>query len=252
MVVSATLLFRAKIYWLSNIYPSRIIKCILPKNNKTKQVLKQIGLLDLIGYKIDVNTSDEDVIHWRYAEGKTADGEKYEEVLGHYDGRLTESLTEGLYAGFTEMATNTTQHAYPDGSPGKYTWWMFSQEKNNRLFVSVCDLGIGIPTSLPKNPHEEINAVWKSITSIFGSNPAHSQIIKAAVEHRRSATKQGHRGKGLPQLRKFLSNTPGSILTLHSNHGCYTLSKETTVLKDYKDSVGGTIVSWSIPLDISV
>ncbi len=84
------------------------------------------------------------------------DGQRALELLGDLDDRLPSRLQRGLYDGIVEAMTNANHHAYEqirdDGlrhEDLQKEWWMFSQVRENRLSVSFCDLGIGIPRSLP-------------------------------------------------------------------------------------------------------
>ena len=147
--------------------------------------------------------------------------------------------------------TNTRQHAYPDLEPDKgfdssenNEWWMFSQEKDQALSVVFCDLGIGIPTSLPhKKP-----GLWRKISKKFGGTPNDSEVIKEAIQYSKSRTKSSHRGKGLKQLTGILEKTTGGMLHLYSNHGCYSSINGEIELNNYKDSIHGTLIAWSVPL----
>ncbi len=251
MYSGATLLFRAHICRIYNKkHISTTIKCKYSKVPKINEVLKQIGLLEILGQKLNRTPRHPDVVHWRYAQGAGALGEKYEEILGSYDGAITPALSEGLYLGITEAMTNTRHHAYPDQENSSYNeiptneWWMFSQEKDGELHVVICDLGIGIPVSLPtKKPN-----VWKKITSKLGGTPKDSIVIQEAIRHSKTRTGKEHRGKGLKQLTNVLANTKGGRLVLFSNHGCYNVREGDVSLFDFKRSINGTLIAWSLPI----
>ncbi|MBT8419230.1 MAG: ATP-binding protein, partial [Gammaproteobacteria bacterium] len=112
------------------------------------------------------------------------------------------------------------------------------------VYVVFCDLGIGIPESLPKKQP----SVWQRISEKFGANPKDSQVISEAILHSTSRTGYAHRGKGLNQLTNILSQTPGGNLRLYSNYGCYTLRDDKRYLRDYKTTINGTLISWSLPI----
>ena len=112
MIADGTLLFYAELCRLKRLMRGVKIKCVPPRNPKVAQVLKQVGIFDLVGYRRRIKTTDADVIHWRSANGHEVLGEKFDDVLGHYDGHITEALSQKLYLGFTEAMTNCHHHAY--------------------------------------------------------------------------------------------------------------------------------------------
>nr|VFK23270.1 MAG: hypothetical protein BECKLFY1418C_GA0070996_11384 [Candidatus Kentron sp. LFY] len=252
MISGGTLLFKAHLYRLVHQYEIKI-KIQRSRSNKINQVLQQIGVFELLGQKSDLRIRHPDVVNWRHAQGAGAIGQKTDGILEPFDGAISKTLQKGLYLGLTEAMTNTRQHAYPDFAQTdnftktknvKTEWWMFSEDKDGRVYVVFCDLGIGIPKSLPnKQPN-----LWQRISERFGANPKDSQVIFEAISHRTSRTGDEYRGKGLNQLTKILSETTGGDLRLYSNHGCYTLRDGEYYLQDYKDTIKGTLICWSLPI----
>lgn len=252
MFADGTLLFKAELCRLTGrLTHGQTYQCKLPHNEFVRQVLKQTEILSLLNHRGSVPTSLADVVHWRSANGSKAEGAKYDDVMGHYDGQITEKLLKGFYTGLTEAMTNTVNHAYiaprNDTLNVKETeegWWMFSQNKDERLDLLICDLGIGIPRSLPKqrpNIMQQLLAFGRKTTNDH-------EYIKAAIEDSRSRTQQSHRGKGLGQIVDTVKSIPKSSLIIYSNKGCYSLEGSEPEFKDYGDSIFGTIISWSIQL----
>lgn len=252
MITDGTLLFYAELCRLRRLSGGVKIRCIPPRNPKVAQVLKQVGIFDLVGYRRKIETTYSDVIHWRSANGHEVRGEKFDEVLGHYDGQITEALSQKLYLGFTEAMTNCHHHAYidvrPDGLNVKHEpkeWWMFSQEKDGWLTVVFCDLGIGIPGTLPiKKP-----SLWKRILGFGSQLDAHA--IQEALIESRTRTGLHHRGKGLKQLVDVIAKVGNGEVNIFSNRGCFTLksgSESIFQFKDNKDNICGTLINWRVPL----
>lgn len=249
MVADGTLLFYAELCRLKRLGGGVKIRCIPPRNLKVAQVLKQVGIFDLVGYRSRFETTDADVIHWRSANGHEVIGEKFDEVLGHYDGHITEALSQKLYLGFTEAMTNCHHHAYigvrPDGLNVAHEpkeWWMFSQERDGLLTVVFCDLGIGIPGTLPiKKPN-----LWKRIQA-FGSHlDAHA--IQEAIDESRTRTGLHHRGKGLKQLVDVIAKVNGGQVNIFSNRGRFTLKSGSESISQFKDDIYGTLINWQVPI----
>lgn len=253
MYSDGTLLFRAELSRiLRNTGGKVTLQCVPPNNNKVAQVLKQVGVYRLLKYRSKVKPKDEDVVNWRVANGSGVEGQKYDDILGSYDGVISTVMAEGLYRGLTEAMTNCHQHAYlwerPDGLEIKddaaKDWWMFSQEKDGTLSVVFCDLGVGIPATLPKRKP----SLWESVVAKF-ANPPDGEVIREAIEFSKTRTGRPYRGKGLRQLSDSIERAAGSTLCIYSNHGCYIYKNDgTTEVKNFTDSILGTLIFWNVPL----
>lgn len=185
MVADGTLLFVAELRRAIKLsHRSVKIRCIPPRNQKAAQVLKQVGVLTLLNSRKRIVPTDKDVVNWRFAAGHEVIGERYDDILGNYDGTLTPCIQAGFYHGLTEAMTNCRHHAYimkrEDGlekANEESEWWMFSQEKDGELCVVFCDLGVGIPNTLPvKRP-----TLWGKIMESIG-HKSDGKIIRAAIE----------------------------------------------------------------------
>jgi hypothetical protein len=220
-----------------------------PSENKVLQVLKQVGLMDVLNYRSSVVACDEDVVNWRFASGQSVDGQKYEDVLAHFDGSVAAPLQEGLYKGITEAMTNVLNHAYSAPRNGfasqmhQKDWWMFSQERDNVLTVALCDLGAGIPTTLPRTKP----VLWKRITSVGRRTDA--RTIEYALRDSISRTRLGHRGKGLGQIASALDDHDGSEVKVFSNSGIVAIVGGHRSRRDYRDSIRGTLIVWNLPIE---
>lgn len=226
------------------------LTCTISTNHKVCQVFEQIGLSNLLGIHTGATPADADVVNWRFAHGRNAEGEKYEDILAAYDGEIAAPMREKLYTGITEAMTNVTNHAYDlprlDGwlVPHEREWWMFSQYKDGVLTVSFCDLGAGIPRTLPmKRPN-----VWKRYL-LLGRN-RDSAAIEYSVKDSITRTELDHRGKGLGQISQLIDGQAGAEVTIFSNAGLYWKNHLRNRKRDYRDSIMGTLINWKIPLDL--
>lgn len=254
MIADGTLLFRAELCRLvRNAVSGQKIHCKLPHNERIKQVLKQTELLSLMEYRGRITATLPDVVHWRTANGSNADGSKYEPVLGKYEGQVAEAMLTGLFVGVSEAMTNTSQHAYIESRGDSLTlrspdegWWMFSQAKDGFLHICFCDLGIGIPRSLPK---VKPGLVARMLS--LSSDIKDCEYIKEAIDDSLTRTKQSYRGKGLGQIARTLSGISGSKLIIQSNKGCYSSHNGSDPsVWDFKDSIMGTMISWALPIEV--
>lgn len=222
--------------------------CTISPNHKVCQVFEQIGLSQLLGVNTGATPADDDVVNWRFAHGHNADGAKYEDILADYDGEIAEPMQQQLYTGITEAMTNVANHAYDlpriDGwqIAHEREWWMFSQHKDGILSVSFCDLGAGIPRTLPaKRPN-----VWKRY--LLMGKGRDSAAIEYSVKDSITRTRLDHRGKGLGQIAKLIDGQVGAEVVIFSNAGLYLKNHLRFRKKDYRDSIMGTLIHWKIPL----
>jgi hypothetical protein len=249
MYAEGTLLFVAELRRILRETNGEVdISSEVPANNKVAQVLKQVGVFDLLGTACDVLPIDDDVVSWRYAHGHLVEGGQYENVLGAYDGKIEEALTAQLYKGMTEAMTNVVNHAYIlprlDGLSPQTTpeWWMFSRQFDGHLVVVFCDLGAGIPATLPaKKP-----GLWQTIQRI--GRTSDTDIICYAIQESISRTGAAHRGKGLGQIVRAVDSIEGSQVDVVSNRGAYQRRNGKTKRYHYRDSIMGTLITWRIPL----
>lgn len=251
MVADGALIFYAEILRLIDIFPHAYsnLTCNIPASNRIREVLHQIGLLRILNPLCSASSKREDVVNWRAAYGKDADGESYDKILGHYQGQFASALGDDLYNGITEAMTNCTQHAYIapryDGLlvDAKYkSWWMFSQEKNGVLSVVFCDLGAGIPGTLPiTSPN-----VWNKLVTLLGLEIKDSKVIDEAVQIKKTRTNLPNRGYGLHQMVELVNSFDGGEIVIHSNKGCYVNKDGAAQHYDFKRSILGTLIFWQV------
>ena len=214
------------------------------------QVLTQIGVYKALGYSTGASPSDQTVVHWRTATGLKAAGEEAGPLLENCDGELAPALRTSLYRGITEAMTNAVQHAYlgprRDGSNchGEKRWWLFSQQRDGVLYVVFCDLGIGIPASLPI-----VNTGVKKILAGFARNRSDVEAIRLATELGKTSTAQPNRGKGLPEILDAARKSAQGACVIYSNRGQFGFDPGgTEVEKQYSDSILGTLIEWRVPI----
>ena len=260
MVSSGTLLFLAeskRILALNN--GRRCIRIRKVLNSKVGEVLHQIGFYDAIGRRSSIAPTAEDVIHWRAIAGRGADGEKADNLVQTVRDRLPTSLGSPMYDGLVEAMTNSAQHAYlrprRDGlkTLGSGEWWMFAKEQDEQVAVVFCDLGIGIPNSLPLT--HEPGAVRELVARLGRASGAlytDADLVGAAVEMGRSRVRQSHRGKGLRDIVDVIDAAHNGMLSIFSNSGCYTYRVRDGVssrdYRNYRHSILGTLIQWTVPV----
>ncbi|WP_346397554.1 hypothetical protein [Pseudomonas syringae] len=255
-ISGGAIIFYAEMDRLLDVYPKLSIRCSIPLNQKASLVLQQIGFYKRINKPFKKSACNhDDISNWRVAKGHGVLGEQYDVILGHYDGVITPALQGELYAGLTEAMTNAHHHAYisrrSDGiiTPKNYKpWWMFSQEKDGVLSVVFCDLGVGIPKSLPFSDDDGWRK-WYLVLSRFGmQNLGDARLIRGAIRHSKTRTRLHNRGKGLTQIVETVNATDGGTAIILSNSGWYQIRGGEETYDDYPRSIHGTIISWQMPL----
>jgi len=261
MVSCGTLLFIAELDRCLRATRNKVhISYISPKDKIVSQVIQQVGISALLGRKQRLSGDfDKTVRHWHFASGVHADAKEFDKVLDSYEGIMAPALSNSIFKGVTEAMTNCAQHAYLESRGDGLSihderrWWMLSQEMDGILSVAFCDLGMGIPRSLPRQ--DGALPGWRGKLSGFltslSNKPKESSLIKAAIEIGQSRTKEEHRGLGLKQIVETVQKHPLSHVLILSNSGGYLLQpdrrREELLLK-YDDSILGTLIQWNMPI----
>lgn len=251
MVAGGTLLFYSELQRLRSLFPRALVRCIPSKDDVVNEVLQHLGIFSDLGYESSVVPKRGDVVSWRSASSAEIDGEKVGKLLLQYES-LSNPIAGQLFRGAGEAMFNV-RHAYldrrNDGLPedGEKKWWMFCRESDNSIFVAVCDLGIGIPRSLPiKYTDEAISALISKLGAAKGGRDA--KMIHAALKIRRSSTKMAGRGRGLADCLKIIDAVGGAQLFIFSNRGLVKYENGTLRRHSFERSIKGTVVLWVIPL----
>ena len=244
----------AEISRMKKLFPKLVIKSTPPKDKIVGQVFKKIGFSNLIDCYIPNRSESnrKDVSNWLSASGVNVYARECGNILSHYKGRIAPSLSRELFKGMSEAMTNANHHAYigKRDDPFSYVenfkpWWLFSQEVDGYLTVVFCDLGIGIPETLPKNKP----SLMKRLVATFGNDLNDAITIKEAVVDSVTRTHKSHRGKGLRQVVETVDECESGQMYIFSNYGCYHYkSGGKDSIYDFANSIKGTIISWKVSM----
>lgn len=234
-----------------------------PKDKVLNIQMRDSGFYEALGVRCNIEDKEKifPMEYIKVRSGVQADGRIAKELrhalLGPQEDLFDKGKRNSFFRGLSEAMTNVSQHAYPsdliDG-PIKTIdkgWWMLAHinKKSKQLKIMIVDQGVGIPRTLPRKYKEVMNEFFATIgvTSLTDGN-----IIRAAMEVGRSRTLQTNRGKGLNDLKEIIDKCQAGSLRILSKKGeyCYKIAKgrveEVATSKD--DSLNGTLVEWSIPL----
>ncbi len=238
------------------------ITIIDPYKPKPREVMKQIGIHQLTGDECNVVPSKDDVIFWKATKGAKQTGDDLGPILEFVTERANKEHAEQievskLWRGVSEAVSNTIDHAYTFARADNFNgledtkWWMFTQIKDARFAVAVCDLGCGYKQTINQTIPESFRSGFKKI---FSAENQDSSAIKIAMEYGRSGTKETNRGKGSKDALSVLAKHGSGTLFIFSNTGWveYIIKKnKKEIIKqgNIEIDIGGTIVWWDLPLE---
>lgn len=237
------------------------VKCLLPTDPVAREVLCQIGVLKQLGCNRTFPSTRDDVIHWKVLTGVLADatlgvGQAIEALP-----RLDHIQMSRLFRSVTEALTNVTQHAYTEprkdgtGRAEDRQWWMFVRQVPEQLTVIFCDLGLGVPYTVPLlDKHRGwLSARLQSVLHAIGvRSHQDGETIQVTVDEKRSRFQKDHRGNGFGNMLESISVIGQGRLSIVSNRGVYNFTlrrgKERHEARNYTTSIFGTVIGWHIDL----
>lgn len=255
----AMILFLAKLKLARSISRSYLdIKVVPPTDvdcedaEKIRQVLHKVGVYEITGQSIKARCVHPMVTSWSVLKGNTSDpfdAAAVKDFLEIYD----QQVDSALHKAFKEALINIGHHAFKRGKHGN--WIAFVHINQDIRTVVVCDLGMGIPVSISQGSddiqRELFNLVERLVNSVK-RNPRDSDYIRGSIKYGISVTGKKGRGKGLAQMKQVVDSLENgkSKLNIYSNKGLYNVSSgdASASLEDYSGSIGGTIITWSVPV----
>ena len=229
------------------------------KGSKLEKVFHSTGFFNLLGVKSRVKKEPKsfpvDYVEFISDIRPPQDlSKRFKIALFGEEIQLDILIRKQLVRAIGEAVVNVGQHAYPKNSyhdhPTKGRWWLSGHvnKKSAQLTIMFCDLGVGIPQTLPKRyPMEIIRSV---LALLPGIKPNDGEMIKAGMEIGRSQTMQSHRGKGLNDLRRIIDVAGEGELHIYSRKGCYRYSPgKMDETRNLDRTVGGTLIIWTLPLN---
>lgn len=253
IIAGGGLLMYSELQRLREIFPHVKFMCRESRTNRVNQILQHLNIYKELGHQSRAVARRPDVVSWRHARADDVDCTGAGKIIEAYES-LTVPATKLLFKGASEAITNAVMHAYDssrdDGlpDPKRKNWWMFCREYEGVFYMSVCDLGVGIPNTLTaKNAEEVLSAILERIS--FGAVPSDAQMILGAMEYARTRTRKPQQGKGLMDLRKIIDKEGRGRLHVFSNKGCVMYDPRTGYSAfNFDNSILGTLIVWSIPL----
>ncbi|UTU22391.1 hypothetical protein MZH69_16105 [Escherichia coli] len=133
----------------------------------------------------------------------------------------------------------------------------------NRLIRCVCGKKLAQIREIliSESTWEEMTCLFApSLMNIFKklrvplANVKDSTYIKASTLLQETRTGELNRGKGLNDIKSVIDSIGDGFMGIFSSKGRYIYKGKTgiinEVLRDYKSSVNGTIIEWTIPCEV--
>lgn len=230
-----------------------------PANPKVERMLHATGFFQILGVKSRVTRKPRsyptEYVNFvsQTHEVKGTVRQFREDLLGTAI-TMSAKVKGRFYRALTEAMLNVSHHAYPQGAPSRRfepdRWWLAGHvnKKSKQLIIMFCDLGVGIPSTLPKMYPMEL--IRGALSLLPGIPPNDAQMIKAGMVIGRTRTSEQNRGRGLNDLRSFVDQAGDGELNIYSRRGHYCYRpKDDDSVKNYNSAIGGTLITWTVPLD---
>ena len=227
-----------------------------------RRVLNGLGFFDLLGINRpseDVTLDESTVAIFPIRSGKGMDPKAIADALEVIAATVDVFVQKPrVYEAMAEAVSNAISHAYPSNSDLKdqkrypnpvSKWWLATclDHENEKIIVFVYDQGVGIPTTLPKS--KVWSGVRRELQKLFtGSTYTNAELIRAAVETRKTSTEQSNRGRGLPELIRVADEAGGGGVRIFSGSGAIEYIPEQGIgMMDHTSHIGGTLLEWTVP-----
>lgn len=255
---TALLLLLAEIHRCRLLHGNDRVTGTYPKSQALERLFIRTGFFELLGVKPKIKASamSYPMEYIRFHSDRRLDASMprrlREELLGDKVA-MHPKAGRRLYRALTEAMINVGQHAYPDYAVKAHAirgrWWMAGHVNKSKkeLMITFCDLGVGIPDTLPKlHAWEKIHS---ALSILPGIKPNDGEMIKAGMILGRSRTREQHRGRGLNDLRSFIDTAGAGEMYIFSRKGRYRYrAGNDEDVWNSNISISGTFIKWTVPL----
>lgn len=222
------------------------IKCSgnMPSNAQARVQFERVGFYNYVNSSKKI-TETKDSERIRILRGKESNVEITSSICDFVNEKCGSDnllLTKRLYPMLVELMTNVKQHAYhKDMGTMNPNWYVYVENHIKYLEFVFLDTGKGIPSTVRKNWTEKL------IGAIGLDKPDAVYIAAALRGEFRSETKEGHRGKGLPEIYKASTTRESRIkeLLIVSGGGLCRVERQGNITEqNIEQNFEGTLFSW--------
>lgn len=224
-------------------------------DKEVRDRLKEMGFYDILKVKSEtpnIEQQDKHEVFIKFISGVALEGESINKIIKEvqnvfHSGQIVKEIRIPLYNGISETITNTYQHAYSSAQMAQKIkrWWISASinKKTKEIKVVCYDRGLTIPVTL-KNSEAKRSFFDVEIGS------ADHELIKSAMEVRRTSTKKPSRGHGLTELVHLIEQNKQGTLRVYSGEGMleYKFDRENLshISRPLYRKLRGTLVEWNI------
>lgn len=217
----------------------------MPTNNEARDVFEKAGFYNFVKANSRIEKA-KDTERIRIIRGDGVNGETTSTICDFVNSKINSSSvlpTKRLFSMLIEMMANVKQHAYKDSSGTMIPrWYIYVENCEKEIRFIFLDSGVGIPNTIRKNWKERIKDFW-------GADKDDPTYIEAALLGEfRTETKQGFRGKGLPEIYAAVTDVNNRIgnMTIISGHGRCDVCRNNVIHKEYiSDEFDGSLFMWN-------
>lgn len=165
------------------------------------------------------------------------------------DPETTAHVEHYTHRAIQEAMLNVWDHAYP-GDLEHHGWWVTAAILEEKLYIVLCDRGIGMPKTLPRR------GLWEQFRGNLPMN-SDAEMIEAAMEYTRTSqpihssnTDRIGRGLGTKDMQNLVLERKAGHMIIVSGKGHYKLDGSSTMgeKNTFKNDIMGTLIQWAIPL----
>ncbi len=217
-----------------------------PKNTQVKEYLKKSGYLNYMKtaeeniIQVDDNIQIKKGVGYEY-DDRNIKRDIRQEIIDFTCIKLNKDKVQINYlmTMLTELITNISDHAYQKEGMFEHNWYIFVDNKNDKITYTFMDNGLGIPTTIRKS-------ILEKIIEAFDCENEY-KYIETAVSgvQKRSETGLVERGNGLPSIYEPYKNKDIDNLVIISNKAYYSGTSK----YDMETNLFGTVFYWEIKKD---
>jgi len=238
LTIDAIMYFLAVLRDLKESHVISAFRGNFPLNKECKELLKKSGFLRDVDSNVRVNW-DSDADNIKIIKGSISNPEVAKNICKFAIQKLPSNrlYTKELYDVIMELMTNTRHWAYKEKGEHVRNWYLFAKyiEKDKCVRFTFLDTGQGIPQTIKKKNIE-------SLADAVGLS-SHSKYIESALKGEfRSRTGEKHRGEGLPRICSYEQEGYIKDLTVISEKGYYSISRNDDIDRKLK----GSLFYWEV------
>lgn len=247
-------------------------------NTHIKKRLEQTGFFHLCQYRFSANNFSQKKLPII----SSKDGNFRDKIIDYIKEQIYknnfEADLEYVYGDAVhEAINNVSLHAYKNGDN---KWWLNCSLIDDELYLVLYDQGLGIPETFTKgndafdqipwddiefqNEMQKLLKKWDmdipivdgkadimQMTDINFAKQSHCMAIFFAMADditRMTGDDELKHGQGSKSIKRLVSSHENGILWIFSNRGLYRYKNDDSPpwLKDYKQSINGTLIQWNI------